>query len=189
MSNQTLMQRLEKIQMKLTRVQLQLSDVMAGRQFEKPIQTQWIRPKAASVLWSRSDSTLRKYRTKKWTDGSYNWIEGVHWKKRKGYNRAVVDHWFAHRWDHEAHQDFINNAYQVPKGRMPLDVLLKDLKIEQCRFFELNSVLTIQCEDPSECGRVWRRYYALWPQGWDITLRYGPENEFYGTTQSSPQLE
>ena len=81
------------------------------------------------------------------------------------------------------------NAYSALKDRMPLDVLVKDLKIEQCRFFEFNSVLTIQCEDPSECGQVWRRYYALQPRGWDITLHYGPKNEFYGATQFNPQLE
>lgn len=119
MTNQTLLQRLDNLEVKMTRLRLQLSDVMAGRQAEEPIQTQWIRPKAASVLWGLSDSTLRKYRTKKWTDGSCTWVEGVHWRKRKGYNRAVVDHWFAHRFDREAHQLFVKRWLKTSNQQLP----------------------------------------------------------------------
>ncbi|MEM6256507.1 MAG: hypothetical protein AAF821_26660 [Cyanobacteria bacterium P01_D01_bin.156] len=119
MTDQTLSQRLDKIQVALTQMQLRLSSVMAGRRVEEPIQTQWIRPKAAVVLWGLSESTLRKYRTKKWTDGSFLWVEGVHWRKRKGYNRAVVDHWFAHRLNQEEHQSFINRWLKTSNQQVP----------------------------------------------------------------------
>ncbi|MGD1853984.1 MAG: hypothetical protein ACFB2W_06995 [Leptolyngbyaceae cyanobacterium] len=92
----------------LKRIELQQHLILAQKQPEALIPTQWLRPKDAAKLWGLSASTLRKYRYKEWTDGSCNWIKGIHWKQRVGYNRAIIDHWFTYRHDHTTHQDFIN---------------------------------------------------------------------------------
>ncbi|MBT9316256.1 hypothetical protein [Leptothoe spongobia] len=115
-----LIARLDRMELQLGRIQLQQQEILAARQAEAPIPTQWLKPQAASVEWSLSESTLRKYRYKQWTDGSYGWIKGIHWKARIGYNRAIVEHWFTYRHDHKTHQDYINRwlkaTNQLPKN-------------------------------------------------------------------------
>lgn len=120
MNNSELFERLERIELRLTRMELRQQQILAARQAEEPIITQWLRPKAAAAEWNLSESTLRYYRTRNWSDGSYKWIKGIHWKPRGGYNRAVCDHWFTYRLDHNTHQDFINRwlkaANRLPKN-------------------------------------------------------------------------
>ena len=80
------------------------------------------------------------------------------------------------------------SRHKKAKGsdRLSLDELSDQLKIKKCRYFELKGVLIVQCADSSECGRVWRRFDALDPQGWHITLYFGVSSEYYGSTQPLP---
>ncbi|MDV3351737.1 hypothetical protein QGP82_23745 [Leptothoe sp. LEGE 181152] len=98
-------QRMEK---KLDAIHQLQTQLLAGHQSDGPMLIQWLKPKDAAIEWNLSESTLRKYRYKEWTDGSYCWLKGVHWKSRVGYNHAIVDHWFTYRHDHKTHQDYIH---------------------------------------------------------------------------------
>ena len=118
MSNEELMQKLDRIELQLARIQLQQRELLANRRAEEPVPTLWLRPKAAALAWNLSDSTLRKYRTREWKDGSFNWLEGIHWKPRGGYNRAVIEHWFTYRYDHVTHRDYIDRWLKA-SNRLP----------------------------------------------------------------------
>ncbi|MEO0376942.1 MAG: hypothetical protein AAF329_20445 [Cyanobacteria bacterium P01_A01_bin.17] len=60
-----------------------------------------------------------------------------------------------------------------------LPALIK-VESDYCTCIEKHLYAT--CEDASECGRVWRRFHALHLKEWDLTLYYGAEKEFYGST-------
>ncbi|MDV3351739.1 hypothetical protein QGP82_23755 [Leptothoe sp. LEGE 181152] len=105
---QQILELLERMERQFIRIELQQQQILSQRQPECPIPSQWLRSKDAAKRWNVSTSTLRKYRVKRWDDGSFQWIEGVHWKKRSGYNLAIIDHWFTYRYDHQTHQDYIH---------------------------------------------------------------------------------
>ena len=125
-ANENLLKRMEALENKVTRVSLQLASIQGllehfnKQAAQAEIPTQWVRPKDAADIWGVSESALRKWRTREWKDGSFQWIEGVHWKKRGGYNRAIVDHWFTYRHDWQTHQDYIRRwlkaSNQLPKN-------------------------------------------------------------------------
>lgn len=116
---------LQEILESLKRIELQQQQILSQHQPEAPIPTQWLRPKDAVIEWNLSESTLRKYRYKEWTDGSYSWLKGIHWKSRVGYNRVIVEHWFTYRHDHKTHQDYINRWLKA-SNQLPAHMKSKD---------------------------------------------------------------
>ena len=108
MNDTQLLDRLERVENRLGCLSLQLQQLLETRGQQHIPPATWVRPKHAVEIWQLSDSTLRKWRSKEeWSDGSIPWIEGIHWKKRQGYNRLVIEHWFTHRHDRGIHLDYI----------------------------------------------------------------------------------
>lgn len=108
-ANDELLSRMEALETSIARLSLQMASIQGLLEAESkslPPAPAWLTTDEAVQRWGKAKSTLRKYRNRKiWSDGSIPWIEGVHWK-RGHYNKALVDHWFTYRHDHQTHRDF-----------------------------------------------------------------------------------